>query len=779
MKTSVFGCGAVAFAALFTFPSPASSQSGVITATSLTTARDHPAPIGDLVTYTCPPGTPFGFVFGTDVYADISSICTAAAHAGLMTFDSGGTVTIEICPGLDDYVGSAAYDVYSANWTRAETSFVFTGTGIACEDAPPSLLAPPGADLSYAAATPRADRGRSFERFSYYCPPNGYPVMVYGTGVYADESSVCTAAVHAELITFRDGGTVTIELCPGRTSHAGSVGGGGVASFDYGPSGGSFVFPDTGTECGGPVPLVATYPDAGQPQAGDPPAVGDPTAVSDPTAVGPPPAPPPGPSRVANLRAEFVGLDRDVVSNGSESRPDGATDGHFRMQATFLFWQELSHVAVYSSDAAGNPTGGQRWDTRNGTYWMLGVMTDDMLITPQGVSSVGKFQGDVTLDLYAGDSGWFQQGNTVVVELGLGGSEIVATVVPITTGAAAPPTAGPPAGPPAAAAPIAGAVTAMEAGWIGVDADVVSNNEVAATPDGAPDGHFFVDLEAQGSPTLSYAAIYSADAGGTPVGGHVWHTQPNAAWILGSVAGGQLLHAGKVPILGQLSPGRTRLDLYAGNSGYFNPGQHFLVLIGFPDGTDMRRVIQLPGAMAQPPGPPAPSQPVAGEFTVSFRPPTQPVSPHRPPSRPAAGTCSRRAAVSAPGRSDRPNRRGLVLLGRAVRRGGIELGSTPGRRPGALGPLRRGGRSLSPAIRSEPRLSRHDPGPGPPRSARGRGRRGRERRGQQRRFQRADRTSAVKRTCAQRNARATLVAMLALLGAPVTAPAQTLPTRTS
>jgi hypothetical protein len=156
----------------------------------------------------------------------------------------------------------------------------------------------------------------------------------------------------------------------------------------------------------------------------------------------------------------------------------------------------------------------------------------------------------------------------------------------------------------------------MEAAWIGVDADVVSNNEVAAAPDGAADGHFTVDLEAQGSPTLSHAAIYSSDAGGTPVGGHVWHTQPNAAWMIGIVAGGQLLHAGKVPVLGQLSPGRTRLELYAGNSGLFNPGQHFLVLIGFPDGTDMRRVVQLPGAVAQPQAPPAPSQPVAGEFSV-------------------------------------------------------------------------------------------------------------------------------------------------------------------
>jgi hypothetical protein len=597
----------MALAALCAFASPASSQpGGVITATSLTTARDYPASVGDQLTFVCPPGTTLGMVFGTDFYADLSSVCSAAAHAGLMTFDSGGTVTIEICPGLEEYAASSAYNVASGSWSGSDTSFVFTATGIACEDAPPSLLAPPGADMSYAAATAAAYRGRSFERFTYACPPPLYPVMVWGSGVYTDGSSVCTAAVHAGLISFRDGGTITIEMCPGRTSHPGSVGGGGVASFDHGPSEGSFVFPDTGTDCGGPVPLVATDPQGERPQAGGPPAAGPP-ATGEPL---PPPAPPPGQSRVANLRAEFVGLDRDVVSNGSEARPDGATDGHIRMQASFLFWQEVGHVAVYSSDAAGNPAGGQRWDTRNGAYWMLGVMTDDMLLAPRGVSSLARFQGDVTLDLYAGDSGWFQPGNTVVVELGLGPSDVVATLVPITTGAAAPVPAAPPPG------PVAGAVTAMEVAWIGVDADVVSNNEVAATPDGAADGHFAVDLEAQGSPTLSHAAVYSADAGGNPVGGHVWHTQPNAAWILGIVAGGQLLHAGKVPVLGQLQPGRTRLELYAGNSGLFNPGQHFLVLIGFPDGTDVRRVVQLPGALAQPQAPPAPSQPVAGEFSV-------------------------------------------------------------------------------------------------------------------------------------------------------------------
>jgi hypothetical protein len=57
--------------------------------------------------------------------------------------------------------------------------------------------------------------------------------------VYTDDSSVCTAAVHAGAITVEDGGEVTIEITAGEDSYEGTEQN-GIESFDYGPWGGSF-----------------------------------------------------------------------------------------------------------------------------------------------------------------------------------------------------------------------------------------------------------------------------------------------------------------------------------------------------------------------------------------------------------------------------------------------------------------------------------------------------------------------------------------------------------
>ena len=86
-------------------------------------------------------------------------------------------------------------------------------------------------------------RGQDGERFEYSCPPGGGAATVWGTDVYTDDSSVCTAAVHAGKITFAQGGTVTIEMGPGEESYESSERN-GVTTSDYGQWGGSFIFPE-------------------------------------------------------------------------------------------------------------------------------------------------------------------------------------------------------------------------------------------------------------------------------------------------------------------------------------------------------------------------------------------------------------------------------------------------------------------------------------------------------------------------------------------------------
>jgi len=92
-----------------------------------------------------------------------------------------------------------------------------------------------------AAAT--ALRGRTGQRFVFQCPPGGTAGRgPWGGAVYTDHSSVCTAAVHAGLITFASGGSVTIEIRAGQDFYAASPGQGGVTSSAAGGWPGSYAF---------------------------------------------------------------------------------------------------------------------------------------------------------------------------------------------------------------------------------------------------------------------------------------------------------------------------------------------------------------------------------------------------------------------------------------------------------------------------------------------------------------------------------------------------------
>jgi hypothetical protein len=92
-------------------------------------------------------------------------------------------------------------------------------------------------------ASATALRGRTGEQFVFRCPPGGSTGRgPFGTDVYADHSSVCTAAVHAGLVTFASGGSVTIEIRAGQDFYAGSPGQGGVTSASAGGWPGGFAF---------------------------------------------------------------------------------------------------------------------------------------------------------------------------------------------------------------------------------------------------------------------------------------------------------------------------------------------------------------------------------------------------------------------------------------------------------------------------------------------------------------------------------------------------------
>src|SRR4051794_2944158 len=78
------------------------------------------------------------------------------------------------------------------------------------------------ADGSGWSANATAFRGQDGQQKVFDCPAYGTVRGLYGTDVYTDDSSVCTAAVHVGLISLGGGGTVTIEIRPGAASYTGT-----------------------------------------------------------------------------------------------------------------------------------------------------------------------------------------------------------------------------------------------------------------------------------------------------------------------------------------------------------------------------------------------------------------------------------------------------------------------------------------------------------------------------------------------------------------------------
>ncbi|HEX4518138.1 MAG TPA: LCCL domain-containing protein, partial [Gaiellaceae bacterium] len=197
------------------------------------TAAAFEGKVGQRYTYLCPAGGTRDTVWGTATYTDDSSVCTAAVNAGVITVAAGGTVTIEIRPGTHAYVGSSRNGTTTQAYGSFSGSFVVVGS-----PTHRSSVGFGGGDWS---ADASGLRGQNGHRFLYSCPSKGSFGSVYGTATYTDDSSVCTAAVHAGLITVASGGDVTIEIRPGAASYSGSSAH-GVTSNDWDSFEGSFVF---------------------------------------------------------------------------------------------------------------------------------------------------------------------------------------------------------------------------------------------------------------------------------------------------------------------------------------------------------------------------------------------------------------------------------------------------------------------------------------------------------------------------------------------------------
>jgi hypothetical protein len=222
----------------------------IIQGTWATQADSYRGQNGKQVTISFPAGGVLSSrLWGTDLYTDDSSIGTAAVHAGLINPQSGGTVTIEIRPGVSSYQGSTRNGITSSGYGAFQGSFVFVNQGSAVV----TPVQPVNAIQGTWTAQADSYRGQNGKRYTITFPPGGVlSPRLWGTDLYTDDSSIGTAAVHAGLINPQSGGTVTIEIRPGASSYQGSTRN-GITSSGYGGFSGSFVFAGQGSAVVTPV----------------------------------------------------------------------------------------------------------------------------------------------------------------------------------------------------------------------------------------------------------------------------------------------------------------------------------------------------------------------------------------------------------------------------------------------------------------------------------------------------------------------------------------------
>ena len=145
-----------------------------------------------------------------------------------------------------------------------------------------------------------------------------------------------------------------------------------------------------------------------------------------------------------------------------------------------------------------------------------------------------------------------------------------------------------------------------EFAWHGMNEDRVGDWG-NGQPNGTKDGHFRLTLDAPGKFALTSLSVWSANENGEKSGGQIWHTKNGNNWMLGVFHDGRQLNASHVANLGEF-PGRVELDLYTNSSGWFNPGQWFLVEAeiangmanGKANGTMIRQTLKL-GSVSPPP----------------------------------------------------------------------------------------------------------------------------------------------------------------------------------
>jgi hypothetical protein len=180
---------------------------------------------------------------------DVNDVPTVHMPVSIWDRALVGLFAVAIAGGLSIAITNAIGKIPSGDAATASAAASATLSSAPATAAPSPSGAPPDPTVtptlrpvSFWEQTATRHRGLNGERYPYDCPPGGSLLPLWGTGVYTDDSSVCTAAVHRGLITLEVGGTVTIEIRRGRDSYRGTRRNGVTSQRWLEPWRGSFTF---------------------------------------------------------------------------------------------------------------------------------------------------------------------------------------------------------------------------------------------------------------------------------------------------------------------------------------------------------------------------------------------------------------------------------------------------------------------------------------------------------------------------------------------------------
>lgn len=223
-------------------PSIRQETTAIQTITWSFTANRYRDRRGEDIALFCPSSGVANRIWGSDVYSDHSSICTAAVHAGLITLEEGGAIAIRILPGQESYLGTDQNDLSSSGFGQWPGSFTFTtlrDTVAGVMTMADSVAIP--LQIATWSSTAEPFAAQLDQILAVYCPANGVVSDVWGSDIYRDASSICTAAVHAGKISTQAGGAIAFKMAANMPFYIGNTRNGitsrhwqgGISSFQF------------------------------------------------------------------------------------------------------------------------------------------------------------------------------------------------------------------------------------------------------------------------------------------------------------------------------------------------------------------------------------------------------------------------------------------------------------------------------------------------------------------------------------------------------------------